>query len=82
MQLQKGMVVRAIAGKEMDHFYVITDLDARFAFIADGKHRPLDRPKHKNVRHLRATSTVWDIGDMTDRALRRSLQEFSAKGGY
>ncbi len=79
MQLTVGMVVCATAGKEKDSFYVVTQLDGNAVYLADGKHRTLDKPKRKNVKHIRVTRDVWDLTDLTDRALRRKLQERNAQ---
>lgn len=81
MQLQVGMVVRCTAGKERDGFYLVTAAEGSYVLLADGKHRPLDKPKRKNRRHIALTETVWETGGLTDRALRRMLREFSDKGG-
>lgn len=81
MQLQKGMVVCATAGKEQGGFYMVTSLEGQYVLLADGKRRTLEQPKRKNVRHIRQTCTVWDPDGFTNRSLRRSLQEFIAKGG-
>ncbi len=78
MQLQVGMVVCATAGKEKDNFYIVTQLDGKAVYLADGKHRTLSKPKRKNVRHIRPTTEVWELNGLTDRALRRKLQERNA----
>lgn len=81
MQLQVGSVVRATAGKEQNGFYLVTALEGAFALLADGRHRPLEKPKRKNLRHIAPTSTVWETEGLTDRELRRRLLDFAAKGG-
>ena len=81
MQLQRGMVVRCTAGKEQNGFYLVTAVEGSYVMLADGKRRPLDKPKRKNIRHIRLTDTVWETEGLTDRALRRKLQELSDKGG-
>ena len=81
MQLQKGMVVRATAGKEQGGFYLVTALEGQFVSLADGRRRPLEKPKRKNVRHIAPTHTVWETEGLTDRELRRRLHDFAAKGG-
>lgn len=83
MQLQVGMVVCATAGKEKDNFYIVTQLDGRAVYLADGKHRTLSKPKRKNVKHIRPTTEIWELKEITDRALRRKLQERNAiLGGF
>ncbi len=79
MQLQIGMVVRATAGKEKDSFYVVTQLDGNAVYLADGKHRTLEKPKRKNVKHIRVTDTVWKVSELTNRSLRRMLRERDAQ---
>jgi ribosomal protein L14E/L6E/L27E len=81
MQLTVGMVVCATAGKEKDSFYVVTQLDGNAVYIADGKHRTLEKPKRKNVRHIRATNTVWELSGLTNRSLRHRLHECNAHEG-
>ena len=81
MELQVGMVVCAAAGKEKDNFYIVTGMDGRFVYLADGKHRTLEKPKRKNVRHIRLTGTVWELEGLTDKALRRRLRERNAALG-
>ena len=81
MQFQTGMVVRATAGKEQGGFYLVTALNHGYAMIADGKRRPIAKPKRKNIRHLAPTVTVWETQGLTDKALRTRLREYAAKGG-
>ena len=68
--MQRGTVVIAAAGKEKGGLYVVTQvLDNRFVLIADGRRRPIEKPKKKNVAHLRRTNAV--IGEIsTNRQLR------------
>ena len=75
MNIAKGSVVIAKAGRDKGRAFVVTDIiDARTVLIADGKSRPIERPKRKNVIHLQATSTVIDRVT-TNRQLRNLLRE-------
>jgi ribosomal protein L14E/L6E/L27E len=51
-------------------------LNRRTALIADGKTRPLERPKRKNVIHLQATASTVDC-NTTNRQLRKFLESFT-----
>ena len=77
MEAKKGLVVKAVAGRDKDSFFVITEAEKSFVMIADGKSRPLDRPKRKNIKHLRATGSVLCIDEITNKKLRRALSEYS-----
>lgn len=81
MQIRTGMVVCAAAGKEKDNFYLVTSVDGRFVTLADGKHRTLEKPKRKNVRHIRPTAEVWELEGLSNKELRRRLRERNAELG-
>jgi hypothetical protein len=52
---------------------VVNEADGVY-FVADGKERPLERPKLKNPKHLCFTNTVLlEENFKTNKALRKSL---------
>ena len=55
MNVEKGLVVKATAGRDINSYFVVVSADDKFAFIADGKSRKLAKPKRKNVKHLSHT---------------------------
>ena len=70
MEIREGSVVIAKAGRDKGRaFAVVSVLDSRTVLIADGKSRPLEHPKRKNIIHLQATSASVDCF-MTNRQLR------------
>lgn len=76
MTVVKGSVVRALAGRDQDRFFVAEAVEDRFVYIADGKERKLEKPKRKNVKHISPTGSVIDMTDMTDKKLRKILAAF------
>lgn len=84
--LEKGRVVRVIAGHDKNRFYAIVSVAEGRVAIADGKARKLARLKWKNPLHVRPTSTVLDNSAvLTDKKLREALKPFYAageEGGY
>lgn len=79
MNVEKGLVVKATAGRDINSYFVVVSSDDKFAFIADGKSRKLAKPKRKNVKHLSATSKILCIDEITDKQLRRALKESGGK---
>lgn len=77
MELKKGSLVKAIAGHEKNNFFIVLEFDEKFALIADGKSRKLEKPKKKSLKHLRITNTVIDMNEITDKKLRKWLNECS-----
>ena len=70
-----GEVVRATAGRDKDALLVVVRTDGNRVWVADGKRRPLSRPKCKNPRHLRTTGHTVGPSEMaTNRELRRALR--------
>ena len=79
MELKVGQLVYSRAGRDRGKFLAVVDITEKGVFIADGKERPLERPKCKNPKHLAATATVLDSGSMsTNRALRQAISNYVA----
>lgn len=76
MKLKTGSVVRALAGRDKEGFFVVTAAEGDYCFIADGKSRKLASPKRKNIKHLSLTNSMIDIKELTDKKLRTLLKEF------
>lgn len=79
MKVVKGSVVRALAGRDQDRFFVAVAVEDRFVYIADGKERKLLNPKRKNVKHISPTDTVVETADLTDKKLRRIISAFMTR---
>lgn len=63
MELTKGLVVRALAGRDMGNFFVVLSVDGGYALIADGKRRKLASPKRKIsvISSGRISSWNWTV---------------------
>lgn len=80
--LNPGRVVRSIVGHDKDSFYVVVTAQQGRVTIADGKARKLEKPKAKNVLHVRPTGTVLDMETITtDKKLREALAAFARRAG-
>ena len=78
--LEKGTVVRSLAGRDKDKLLVIIGSDEKSVLLCDGKERPIDRPKSKNIRHVESIGiTVTEAGMSTNRALKKALGRLSAE---
>ena len=77
----RGLVVRARAGHDKGDFLAVLETGDGWAIIADGKRRPLTKPKRKKLIHLAPTGTVLSEEQMeTNRKLRNALRSFIEKG--
>ena len=78
MEVMKGCVGKSVSGRDADRFYLVLAVDEGFALIADGKVRPIERPKRKNMKHLRKTNTVVDAQSFTtNNQLKKLLHPFN-----
>ena len=77
MNAVKGLVVKAVAGRDNGRFFFILGKEDKYCFIADGKSRKLSSPKRKSIKHLSFTGNVIDLNDITDKKLRKVLGEYS-----
>ncbi len=76
--LEKGSVVCSKAGRDKGSFLVVLQMDGNAVWVADGKERPLIRPKRKNIRHIAPTSTILPAEVfLTNRMLRKALRPFN-----
>ena len=78
-------VVRSTAGRDRGEWFAVVGEQQGFVLIANGKSRPLIRPKRKKAKHREMTAQkLCDKSLITDRKLRTALKEFDAdsyKGG-
>ena len=82
MELQRGQVVRSLAGHDQGDFQVVVPAAPPYAFVCDGKRRPLQRPKRKKQFHLAATGTILSEEALrTDRQIRSALRPFRERAG-
>ncbi len=75
-----GRIACSMAGRDKGCFMVVLDTKEGKAFVCDGKHRPLERPKLKNIKHLKFTNAYLEKKQFaTNRSLRRALNEYAGK---
>ena len=55
--MEKGLVVKAIAGKEKNQVFVVVDVKEQFAYLADGDRLKKSKPKKKSAKHIQKVST-------------------------
>ena len=79
MDFVRGMVVISRAGRDKGSLLAVVGTDGKFVLVADGKERPLARPKKKNPKHLARTNMTTTVGEVSDKALRRALRDLKAE---
>ena len=83
MELKKGQIVKSKAGHDKGDLMMIAGFDEKRVLLCDGKHRKLNSPKSKNLRHIELTEFEIDTKAVdTDRKLRKTLNKIANPGGY
>ena len=54
--VKKGSVVVSTAGRDSGKLFLVLDNDDAYAYLCDGKIRPVENPKKKKLKHLRFLS--------------------------
>lgn len=76
MDLKRGQIVIAKAGREKGKKLVILEANNQYCMLCDGKERPLERPKRKNRKHIALTRMVLAPQEIaTNRAVRAALRK-------
>lgn len=76
MEIVKGSLVRACAGRDKGSLFVAVGASGGFVYICDGKSRPLERPKRKNPKHISPMHVTVDTDGLTNKQLRRLINQF------
>lgn len=78
MEIKAGTVVISSAGHDKGRLMLVVGADGGKYLVADGKERKLAAPKKKNIKHIRATACSIETAGLTDKGLRRTLNEMRA----
>lgn len=74
----KGNVVFSKAGRDKGKFMVVVGFNEGYMLVADGKERPIEKPKLKNPKHLQKTNRILENGQYsTNKSLRKALNAFA-----
>lgn len=72
-----GTVVLSKAGRDSGKLMVVLEESNGLVIVADGKERPLERPKGKNPKHLQKTDFAVELQELTNKKLKSALREIS-----
>jgi len=81
MNFETGGLVISRAGHDKDNVYMIIGQEDDFLYLADGRLRPLDRPKKKRKKHVQLMrAAVPEESRSDDAALRHFLKSYGGNG--
>ncbi|MBR3781516.1 MAG: KOW domain-containing RNA-binding protein [Clostridia bacterium] len=78
--LERGNVIRSLAGRDKGRLLAVMQVSEKLVTVCDGKERPVDRPKSKNIRHVEYVGASLSEAEMTtNRALKKALARLDAE---
>ena len=78
--LERGTVVRSSAGRDKGKLLAVMQSENGRVLVCDGKERPVDRPKSKNIRHVESVGAFVTEAEMaTNRALKKAIRRLNAE---
>ena len=85
MDIARSNIVKSIAGRDAGSLFFVLATEGDFLLLADGKTRPVERPKRKRRKHaalLRraggaASQRIRSNETITNSELRKALAAFS-----
>lgn len=80
MEYQTGQLVRSLQGRDSGEYLVVLKVEAGRIWVADGRLRPLGKPKAKNPRHLAQTNRfVSEDSLASDKLLIQAIRALAPK---
>lgn len=79
VNIKVGSVVKAMAGRDKNRWYVAVAVDGGFVEIADGRERKLEKPKRKNIKHISPANAQIGVDGLTNKKLRKLISEFETQ---
>lgn len=78
--LERGTVVKSSAGRDKGRLLAVMQSESGRVLVCDGKERPVDRPKSKNIRHVEPIgASITEDQMATNRALKKALGRLNAE---
>ncbi len=75
----RGSIVCSKAGRDSERFLVVLQVENGNVLVADGKERPVEKPKLKNIKHISLTrATVTEEQMLTNRSIRHALRDYQS----
>ena len=63
IKLNTGSLVKSLCGREYSELFIILKIENGFAYLTNGKSRPIENPKKKNIKHLYTLLIETTLGE-------------------
>ena len=76
-RVKAGMFARSKAGHDKGKLYIIMKTEGEYAYLTDGRIRPLEKPKKKKIRHIQPEYRIsyeQEPEKMSDDDIKRAIR--------
>ena len=84
--IYKGAMVQSIAGREKNEIFIVKDIENGFAMLINGKSRPIENPKKKNIKHLqlllKSELVALDFDNLTNAHVIKYIKDYKKSKDY
>lgn len=72
----KGSIVKSLSGHDSGLVFMVMEEESEgYVIIANGRQRPVEKPKRKNVKHVTLLD-ITEFGNPTNKQLKRILSAY------
>ncbi len=57
-EIQVGQIVCSKQGRDAGEYYIVLSVDDKSAFVVNGEGKKINKPKSKNLAHLKGTAII------------------------
>ncbi|MBR6593704.1 MAG: KOW domain-containing RNA-binding protein [Clostridia bacterium] len=76
-----GCPVVSLAGRDKGFYFCVIGADGEHLLLADGRHRRIDNPKRKKLKHLLFIDAAAYSGPLTNKAVWAYLRDIRNSNG-
>lgn len=76
MTIEQGMFAKSKAGHDKDCIYVVISVNDEYVYLADGRIRPVCRPKKKKKKHIQIICSVRCSSVSDDIIIRNEIRQY------
>ncbi|MBE5758261.1 MAG: RNA-binding protein [Clostridiales bacterium] len=82
-KFSSGSIVKSIAGRDSEELYIVKYIENAYAYLINGKSKPIENPKKKNIKHLfllcKSEYSGVDVENLTDALVIKYLKDYKSK---
>ena len=78
-RVETGMFAKSKAGHDAGSLYLVIQTEGEYVFLADGRIRPLAKPKKKKKKHIQIihrTPEGWNPEQISDDDVKRAIRQY------